>query len=147
MPGMDAFYTRDKANEGRRVDLSLPDGKPSGEWLQVRSQWSDEFRATRDASMQAVVMTAGEDLDKRRDTATERLLDVRAALVAAWSFPEPCTREAVREFLRNAPQIAERLDRWAANDADFFRSGSPDSSRGPNPKSRSGSRPPAHPSP
>lgn len=31
------FNTRDRAEEGVKLDLLLPDGSPSGEWVQVRS--------------------------------------------------------------------------------------------------------------
>ena len=44
MVGMDAFFTRDKANEGIKVPLRTPEGKETDHYLVIRSQWSDDFQ-------------------------------------------------------------------------------------------------------
>ena len=120
MSGMETFAIRQRANDGRRVPLTLPDGTPTDHWLQIRSQWSDAFRQAREEAMQLVARLAQAG-KAELDAALERsLLDVRAALVSDWSFDEPCVPENVRAFLREAPQIAELVDRAGADDQAFF---------------------------
>lgn len=40
----DAFDCSDKINDGVKLDLNLPDGKPSGHWIKVRNFRSDVYR-------------------------------------------------------------------------------------------------------
>lgn len=133
---MEAFYTRDKANEGQRLPLRSPDGKPTDHWLQVRHVYSDAFQAAEEASMREIqerILALGEKPDAgkiaeaKRD-GTNRLL---SSLVAAWSFDKPCTPENVQAFLANAPQIAEQINRFAADAKRFFGSESPAGSAKP----------------
>lgn len=138
MTGMEAFYTREPANTGKRVPLLHPDGSPSEHWLQVRSRWSDEFMQARDKALQSAATISDDD---RKEAAKALQLDVLASLVADWSFEQPCNAANVREFLSNAPQIAERVDKFAGNDSRFFGSGSLSSTSGPRPSSSSGKSP------
>ena len=126
---MEDFYTRDRANEGQRLPLRTPDGQPTGHWLQVRHVYSDAFQMAEEASMREVqerILALGEKPDPekiaeaKRD-GTNRLL---SSLVAAWSFDKPCTPENVQAFLANAPQIAEQINRFAADAKRFFGQGS-----------------------
>ena len=120
MSGMDAFAIRQRANDGRRIALTLPDGSPTEHWLQIRSRWSDAFRQARDDAMQQVARLAQAG-EAELDTALEQsTLAVRSALVSAWSFDEPCVTDNVQAFLREAPQIAELVDRAGADDPAFF---------------------------
>lgn len=130
MTDMEQFYTLDKANEGRRLALETPDGKPTEHWLQVRSRLSDEFRAAKSAAMQAVAMVDG---DKREQVAKDAHILALSALIAGWSFGD-LEPEKVRTFLRNAPQIAERINSFAGDDEVFFASGSAVSTTTPEPK-------------
>lgn len=134
--GMEAFYTRDKANEGQRLPLRSPDGKPTDHWLQVRHVWSDAFQAAEEASMREIqerIIALGDKPDdgevaKAKRDGTNRLL---ASLVSAWSFDEECTPDNVAAFLAKAPQIAEQINRFAADAKRFFASESPDGSKKP----------------
>jgi len=130
MTAMEQFYTLDKANEGQRLALQTPDGKQTEHWLQVRSRLSDEFRAAKSAAMQAVAMVPD---DKREQVARDAGIVALAALIADWSFGE-LEPEKVRAFLRNAPQIAERVNSFAGDDEVFFGSGSAASTSSPEPK-------------
>ena len=47
-----------------------------------------------------------------------------AALVIGWSFDEECTRENVKQLLKEAPYIADLIDRKAADAQLFFGKGS-----------------------
>lgn len=56
------------------------------------------------------------DPDKMREAIVER----RAALVAGWSDEAECTSEAVKALLRKSTRIAQWIDNFAAEDANFF---------------------------
>ena len=120
MTGMEQFAIRRRANEGRRLALPLPDGTPSEHWLQIRSQWSDAFRQARDETLQHVAKLAQAGEASGEAALEDSLLLARAALVADWSFTEACEPENICAFLREAPQIAELIDRAGADDAAFF---------------------------
>ena len=79
---MEAFFTREKANEGTEVPLSHPDGTKTDYHLVIRSQWSDAFQqAKQDAYRQDMeALTKGEAVDS-----TERHVTLCAALVAGSS--------------------------------------------------------------
>lgn len=123
--GMDDFYTREKANEGRKLPLYTPDGKPTEEWLLVRHVWSDAFQDAEDAGLRATheaMLALGEKPDPAEVAAIKRASTTKllASLIAGWSFPEECTLEAVAAFLSKAPQIEEQINRFAADSKDFF---------------------------
>lgn len=132
--GMEAFYTRDKAREGKRLTLHTPDGKPTEHWLQVRHVWSDEFQQ---AEQEAIAGLRNARLDGEPGQIAQLQRDgkvrVLASLVAAWSFDHECTPEAVAEFLSNAPQIADQIDRFAGDSRAFFASESSNSGPGSTP--------------
>lgn len=142
MSQMEQFHTRARANEGKRLKLYTPDGKPTEHWLQVRHVWSDAFQAANEAEVsgvrEAMLAAAADDAKGRADEAKAAVdtakqdakLRIWSALVAAWSFPAPCTPEAVVEFLRDAPQIGEQIDKFAADSRRFFGSDSASSEAG-----------------
>lgn len=120
-PGMEAFFTRAVANQGIEVPLYLPDGTKSAHWVRIRGVDSDEFRAEEAESRRQVMDIAMmEDKAARASAVAESKLRLIASLVIAWSFPKPCTREAVVEFFREAPQIADAVDRVASRRSLFF---------------------------
>lgn len=128
MTDISAFKIRDAANEGVRIQLSTPDGKPTEHWLMVRSAWSDEYQDARtEIIRQAIadgglVATAPEDeaakmrkvLDRKRRAAAA------AALIAGWSFDIEPTEQNKAEFLEEAPQILAWVERIASEDVRFF---------------------------
>jgi hypothetical protein len=136
--GLEDFHTRQAANEGRRLPLYRPDGGQTDQWLQVRHVWSDAFLEAEEAStraMQAAMLALGAEPPPAAVARIKREARVQllAALVAGWSFEAPCTPEAVAQFLVDAPQIADQIDRFAADARGFFGHGSPPRSDGSNP--------------
>lgn len=122
---MEQFFTRDRANCGRKITLTDPTGKPTDEWLLIRHIWSDAFQLAEEAALREardMIMAMGEDKDEqaladiRRDAKTKLL----ASLVARWSFDQECTSEAAFQFLYSAPQIAEQIDKVSADGKAFF---------------------------
>lgn len=127
MVGMDAFFTRDKANKGIKVPLRTPEGKETDHFLVIRSQWSDDFqKAKAEAYRDDLAAIAGKGEVKAED----RTVILTAALVGDWSFEEECTPENVQNLLRNAPQLRDMIDRYASNDVRFFTKPSSDSTTG-----------------
>lgn len=124
------FFTRNKANEGERMPLSLPDGTPTDEWLLIRGIDSDEFRAALDEHRRAVLANAAiEDEGERAEKNRLAGLNLHCALVMDWSFDAELTQEALQEFFTEAPHIAIEVDSFASNRKRFFRKGSASSAK------------------
>lgn len=119
-PSIQSLFTRPQANEGIKLELKLPDGKPAGTTLTVLGTDSDVFRRERVARSRenARILTLPEGA---RDVA-HRDADVRllATLVTAWDFEEECTPDNVARLLTEAPYIREQIDEAAANRALFL---------------------------
>jgi len=121
------LFTRDRHNEGTRVDVKNEAGDVVG-WLRVRGLDSDAYRQAHDAVNRAMVRLAAAvrakgdgaalvaETQKDKEAAT---LAERAALVMDWSFEDPCNVVNVTELLAEAPYISDQI--WyAANDRDRF---------------------------
>lgn len=116
MGSMTQFFIKEQAEEGKRVDLHLPTGEQTDDYLIIRSAYSDAFveaknQAYRDA------------LANDNEVDTNRVL---ASLIKEWSFDEELTLDSATQFLTNAPQVAEQLNKLSA-DAEFFYSKKPGS--------------------
>lgn len=133
MSRINRYKTREKANEGIKVKLIDPStGRVGEDWVEVVSSLSDAFREARDKALQNAGETAGlGDEAKRKDAIAEVKAKMHAALVKSWSFDEPCTPEAVREFLREAPQVADAVVSVADDHSRFFGNGLSGSKSGP----------------
>jgi hypothetical protein len=128
MSARELFYTRGPANDGLKLNLFDPrDGKETAHWIRILGRDSDAFRAASDASLRRVREKAPELSGDKKSLARqleamwedeERKLI--SSLVVEWSFDEPCTHEAVNEFLREAPQIADRINEVAGKRALFL---------------------------
>lgn len=120
-PGMDAFMTRSKANEGHKLPLYTADGTLSAHWLQVRGVDSDTFRKAQTRQHRRIAELAAMEAEEREEAIIEATLDMQAALVAGWSFDMECTPDNVKAFLREAPQIAAEVDKFASRRSFFFK--------------------------
>lgn len=126
---MKEFFTRAGANAGTRIELKLPDGKPSPHWLHVLGADGDVFRQAAVVASREVVRAISAfpngkpsdvELAKIRQEARLRNL---AAVITEWSFALPCDEDNKLELLREAPQIADAVDRLIS-DRSLFTSGS-----------------------
>lgn len=119
--GMEAFFTRERANEGVEVPLYTPDGTKSQHWIRIRGVDSDAFReAEANSKREAFRVASIEDTVERAKAIQDAKLNLIAALVISWSFEKECTPENVKEFFRQAPQIADAVDQVASKRALFF---------------------------
>lgn len=133
---MQEFYTRQIANEGVKLPLWYPDGTISEHSFQVRGIDSDAFRqAEAKAKRKAIELAQIEDLQARAEAVREVELECIAALIASWTFEIECTLTNVVNFLREAPQIADMVNRFAAKRAEYFGKKSVSSASGPGAKS------------
>lgn len=135
---MEQFYTRQKANEGIEVPLYLPDGTKSEESLSIRGIDSDIFRAAEsEAKRKSMEVALIEDEAERKEASAEQRRGLIASLVISWTFDKECTLENVKDFLREAPQIADQIDQVAARRSLFFAKGLSSSTNSPKASSRS----------
>lgn len=118
---MDKYKTRSKVSNPVRQHLLDPTTQElTTDYLEIRSSLSDEFMDARDRSMQEVSEIDEQDPKKRKALVKEIQLRMSAALVAGWSFSEPCTEENVVEFLREAPQVRNLVNSVADDAQRFF---------------------------
>lgn len=120
-PPMEEFMTRAKANEGHKIPLYTADGRLSAHWLRVRGVDSDTFRKAQSRQTRRVAELASLEGEAREEAIAEATLEMQAALVAEWSFDMPCTLDNVKNFLREAPQIAAEVDKFASRRTFFFK--------------------------
>lgn len=136
--GMDAFFTRSRANEGLELPLYLPNGQKSEHWVRVLGVDSDAFRnAEAESRRDAFRIAQIEDLADRAKAIADSKRHLVASLVVAWSFDRPCNVEEVEAFFSEAPQIMDAIDRAASKRALFFAAGSSSSRHTPSTSSSS----------
>ena len=135
---MKEFYTRKNANDGVKLPLFLPDGTESEHWLIVRGVDSDEFRAAETLAKRGVIDLAQiTDAHERAERVRAAEMRCLASLIAGWSFANPLTIDSAVEFIREAPQIGDAVNRFAAQRAAFYKKKSSASVSGPLKKSSS----------
>jgi hypothetical protein len=114
------FYVKEKAEQGRRVSLSNPDGTSSSHWMVIRSVFSGHYE---EAARQAIRSAAGEVMeiaasgsaaDARRSAkllARRRKARLVAALIADWSLTEECSEQEKTDFLIKAPRLRRQIEK------------------------------------
>ena len=108
---MELFYTKDMANEGKRIDLFTPTGEKTEHWIVIRSIHSDAYKAAQSAAMRDAL--GGED------SVADKNNKVLASLIKSWSFKTELTQDSAIAFINKAPQIADKIYTLAVN-AEFF---------------------------
>ena len=123
MASIKDHYTRASANEGIWCELKFPDGTPHGK-LRLLSVDSDSFRH-KDIELKRKLFERSLESAKERNggrlVTDDHRLELMASLIAEWDFDEPCTQENKMTFLREAPQVADFVDRMASQRAAFFK--------------------------
>ena len=155
---MKRFHTRAAANEGVKVPLAGPDGEPTEFFIHLIGLDSDAFRKKRLEVNRESLLRASMAGAKTPDDAlalgdafhAQQKLKLLACLITGWNFttedgtnpqPLPCTEENIIAFLREAPQIADMIDRLAADRAFFTTAHSKASTSGQEENSTSASPP------
>lgn len=130
--GMEAFMTRQRANDGQRINLHTAEGSLSHHFLVVRGIDSDEFQKAKAKQTRIIAEIAALPEEEAEERALDATCNLLAVLVKDWSFSDPaamppgaetypCTLENVSRFLREAPQIREKIDELVSRRTLFFR--------------------------
>lgn len=119
---MESFFTRPAANAGVKLPLYLPDGTASEHYVVVLGTDSDTFRkAEMEAKRSAAQIAQLDDASARDALIMEEELGLVASLVSAWSFSKECNKQNVVAFLKEAPQIADNINTFAAKRSNFIK--------------------------
>ena len=129
---MEEFFTREKANNGIELPLVRPDGEPTEHTITVLGIESDEYQKVmtgikrgfiRIEAKAKAIEDEAERLEYIENEQHENELLVLAALVGGWTFEQELTHENKVKFLREAPQIAESINKAACSRKLFFPKG------------------------
>lgn len=137
--GREAYYLdQSKLKSGVKLPLFDSDGKATGDFILVRSRWSNEVKKAVEQAQRRIRMISWDD-EVEPNVEENIALDAMVAMVAGWSFggefeenPPP---EDIREFLERAPHITNRIDAMSGNNMLFFPDKRGNSSSGANKKS------------
>jgi hypothetical protein len=125
------FLDEKKVRNGVKMSLFNRDGGISKEWLMIKWSWSDEVRATLDE-----LKRQGEDEYSKDGKINTKPLIIEGILahIASWSYDEKLTKANLRMLLKARPDLADRIDSFAANTKLFFTDSGASSSPGPKTK-------------
>lgn len=121
------FSTLEGANAGVKMLVKDANGKETTEWVTVLGSDSEQFqRASKRMRVDtlAFLELKGDSVrgtDEHADFVITQSRLMRASLVKAWSFDEPCTPENVLEMFKHAPYIAEQIDETGSKRALFVK--------------------------
>ena len=130
--GIEAFATRDRANQGVKLPLHSPEGEETDHWIQVKGVDSDDFqKAIITRADNAMKLQDIEDIVEKEAAIKKETCDLLATIVADWSFsdekllpdgakPMKCTPKNVSKFLLDAPQIRNQIDKLISDREAFF---------------------------
>lgn len=130
------FYTVPKSEAGVKLELQLPDGKDSGAWLLIKGPDSKAFVKAAGEFNRALAkfktgLNGGPPTDEQESEAETLTVNYASQLVIGWNFEDEFTLDAVKEFLRNSPAIAQKIPELAVNRNRFLGQVSPPSTPGP----------------
>lgn len=133
---MDAFFTRQRANEGIELPLYLPDGSKTEHSIRIRGVDSDAFKeAEAEGRRKLLDAVALKDEAKLAAATVANRISLLSSLIISWTFEQECNEQNKRQLLTEAPQIADAIDQMAAKRALFFKKGSASSTPSPEPSS------------
>lgn len=119
------LFTRPAANAGQSVEVPGPDGKPTGVSITLHHIDCDAFRKKRaEILAAAAALPADTSQAERRRLRDEMQVELLASLVSAWTLEDECTPANVVELLKNAPYLADWIDRKSEQASVFFGKGS-----------------------
>jgi len=121
---MQEFFTREAGNNGYKLELTRPDGEPTDHWIEIYSVDSDEYhksnaRLRRQLGTVEIEAKAIEDLKDREEYLIDKQREMECELLSSLSFEQDPTADNKREFVRNAPQIANQINQLSGRRALF----------------------------
>ena len=118
------LFIKKACEDGRPMDLKLPNGETIKEALNVIGADSDAFADEIAISRQKEI-----DLYEKKEKISpaeyaKQYKKIReetiSCLVTGWSFDEPFNRDAVIVLFINAPYVLEQVDKFASIRENFF---------------------------
>lgn len=125
-PKLSDFFTRADANEGIKLPLTLPDGTETEHFINIRSVDSDEYKIAEMNWHKSRIQCELEG-DALTEYALGQQRKLTASLIIGWSIDAPCSEKAKLELIREAPQIADDIQRKAEIKSLFVKKKSSDS--------------------
>mgnify|MGYP003630001327 CR=1 FL=1 len=122
----DAFCITKQSEEGVKLPLTLPNGKPTDHWLKVRGMDCPQCRASEAIYDRGLSLLAAEHNKKELDPVEYKerrgalLRDYIASFIVDWSNTQDCTKGNVVSFLGQAPQILDAVDRFVSDRGNFI---------------------------
>lgn len=117
---VESFYTREAANQGIKVPLTLPDGSPTEHYLLVLGIDSDIGQRARSTFQRTGIDLLMEFKKTPPSESEEEAYYVKeaqhqkqylASFIKDWSFEEECSTQNKILLLTEAPAIKETLDK------------------------------------
>ena len=129
--GIEAFATRDRANQGVKLPLCTPEGDDTEHWLMIKGIDSDDFqKAIVTRSEQSTNVDEIKDAHERITAIKRDNCEMLASIVSDWSFSDKnlmpegkaqkCTPKNVVAFLESAPQVRDQIDNLISDRERYF---------------------------
>lgn len=110
------FATRPACNDGLKIPLVNPvTGETTEEWVLIRGVDSDVFRA-KESEIKRRLVT----MDDVSSVESELEAELISSLIIDWSLDDECNDENKLLLCRDAPLIAQDINRKAANRRAFL---------------------------
>lgn len=126
------FYTRGACNNGTLFHLKTKKGQDTGHTFTVLGDDSDAYIAAEAKMMRGAskLLRKIKDSEGEEKEAAEKLyeeytkdatVNLLTEIVVDWSLDKEFTKEAVREMLREAPYIQDKLNNFFSDIGNFLK--------------------------
>ena len=119
-PSIQKLFTLENSNKGISLPIPLPNGKPSGCVMNVLGADSDVFRKARVERTREGPRILALPEEERAKAIHEADIHLLSSVVTGWDFPDPFSREAVKEAFTQGPHIFEHVNTEIADRSLFF---------------------------
>lgn len=115
------FDVKTLSDAGVKLPIYDLNDRETGHWIKVRGVDSDAFiEANEEAIRARVALEAISDKKEKAKLVKNIRLTLLASLISDWSFDEIAGIGNIVDFLQRSPQVAESIDKFAANRENFI---------------------------
>lgn len=128
------FGTHKLGEQGVEMPINHPaTGQPTGQFLTILSADCAAFRRTRLKHSRLIATTDWtKEKPEAKDAAVEEgRISMIAALISGWTLETPFSPAGAEDLVRECPAIADQIDTFSSNRANFIESGSQNSESSP----------------
>ena len=108
---MKEFYTAKAHSKPKKLPLSLPNGHKTDHYFMILGLQSESVREAKNRVQKEMLMNGM--------TKDQGFFIWIASMIESWSFDEDCSEENKIKFLKEAPQVADSVDIFSSNHANF----------------------------